>query len=331
MNKRFVIYLGTVLIFASCHGQPQFGEDNLKTVKIIPLPQVKGRIDHLAFNAEQGLLYIAALGNNSVEVVDLVNGIPVKSVDGIKTPQGIVYLSKQHEIAVASAGTGDCLFINALTYQFIATIHLGDDADNIRYDSTSNKLYVGYGEGGIAVIDPTLHKLDAVIALPGHPEGFQIDANQKKIYVNVPDKHSVSVIDLVSRKIVNQWKPSFNSNYPITINPQKQICFVGFRSPATLAAYDMRNGHQITTAHLSGDVDDLFYDSESDKIFASGGDGTISIFSVSATNTITQVANISTINGARTSLLLPDSKQFILAARANMGKEASIHVFQFSR
>ncbi|HEX4328956.1 MAG TPA: hypothetical protein VH105_19340, partial [Burkholderiales bacterium] len=56
--------------------------DLLEPVKTIALPGVSGRIDHMTLDAAAGRLYIAALGNNTLEVVDLAQGKHLRSLAG---------------------------------------------------------------------------------------------------------------------------------------------------------------------------------------------------------------------------------------------------------
>src|SRR5713226_8193491 len=62
-------------------------QEPLSFVRSIDLPRVEGRIDHLAFDAAGQRLYVAALGNNTVEVLDLKSGSHVKSVPGFREPR----------------------------------------------------------------------------------------------------------------------------------------------------------------------------------------------------------------------------------------------------
>jgi DNA-binding beta-propeller fold protein YncE len=140
--------------FTSCKGQKPFGTELLTLEKEIVMPDVNGRIDHMAVNLKDKILYMAALGNNTVEVIDLVNGALIKSIKGVEEPQGIAYIQQQNEIVVSSGGNGDCVFFNATSFENIATIHLAGDADNIRYDATERKIYVGYSNGAMAMIGP---------------------------------------------------------------------------------------------------------------------------------------------------------------------------------
>jgi len=110
--------------FTGCKGQNPFGNELLMMEKEIAIPAVTGRIDHMAFNLKDKVLYVAALGNNTVEVIDLVKGAAIASIKGIGEPQGIAYIPEQNEIAVASGGNGDCVFFNAATFENVATVHL---------------------------------------------------------------------------------------------------------------------------------------------------------------------------------------------------------------
>jgi hypothetical protein len=138
--RLFSLYVFLLFTLTDCKGQKRVGAEKLKLVKEIEMPEVKGRIDHMAFNQKDQVLYVAALGHNSVEVIDLKNGTIVHSIKGIEEPQGIAYVQDQNEIAVASGGTGDCIFYNASTFQKLATIHLSSDADNVRYDAAEKKM-----------------------------------------------------------------------------------------------------------------------------------------------------------------------------------------------
>ena len=88
-------------------------DDPLRLARVIELPGVQGRIDHLAFDAAGRKLFVAALGNNTVEVVDVAAGAHVRSLPGFREPQGIGSVPDLNLIAVAN-GQGEGLqFISA--------------------------------------------------------------------------------------------------------------------------------------------------------------------------------------------------------------------------
>jgi hypothetical protein len=118
----------------------------------IPLENVTGRIDHMAVEPVTRRLVAAELGNHSVDVVDLTAGRVVGRIGNLNEPQGVAYESES--IVVASAGDGTVRFFGAQDLRPLGAIDLGEDADNIRIDRTRRHLIVGYGDGGLAIIDP---------------------------------------------------------------------------------------------------------------------------------------------------------------------------------
>src|SRR6478672_719521 len=201
-----ILFLFLICGMMSCRGQKPFGTEYLKLEKAIALPNVSGRIDHMAVNLKNKILYVAALENNTVEVVDLEKGLVIHRIKGLDEPQGVCYIPEHNEVVVANGGTGDCVFYNASTYALVSTVHLAGDADNIRYDAASGQIYVGYGNGGIAVIEAATHKQTGDVKLPAHPESFQMEQTNHLLFVNLPDDNSIAVVDINTLKIINQWR-----------------------------------------------------------------------------------------------------------------------------
>lgn len=330
MRYKFLQIIFITFTFISCKGQKPFGENYLQLNKVIPLPNVIGRIDHLDINLKDQVIYVAALGNNSVEVVDLKNGKDIHSITALDEPQGVCYIPQTHEILIANGGNGDCYFYNS-TYTKIATVHLSSDADDVRYDSANSKIYVGYGEGGIAVIDANSHKQIGDIKLPAHPEGFQIDNIANLILVNVPNKNMIAVIDLIQLKLINKWiRNSPTANFPIAIDTASHYALIGYRHPAKMVVLDTKTGKELSSNDMVSDVDDLYFDNDKKRVYVSGGGGYINIFQKKALN-VEQIANIPTRNGARTSLFIPQLKIFVLAERAESNSSAQLRVYSTSQ
>ena len=125
----------------------------LRLVQSIALSGVEGRIDHMALNANGQLLFVVALGNNSVEVLDLRSGRRVRSITGFREPQGIGFVASPPRLFVASGGDGSVSMLDADSFRVLRTIPLGDDADNVCVDSAGSRVYVGFGSGGLATLD----------------------------------------------------------------------------------------------------------------------------------------------------------------------------------
>src|SRR5256712_11732934 len=122
----------------------------LRLVQTIPLPNVEGRIDHMAVDLKGQRLFIAALGNNTVEVLDLRAGKRIRSITGLHEPQGVGFIPEFNKIFVANAKRGACEVFDGSAFKPMKGIKFSDDADNIRYDAGARRVYVrdGSGRGG---------------------------------------------------------------------------------------------------------------------------------------------------------------------------------------
>jgi len=323
--------------FSGCKGQETFGENSLRLIKIISLPGVKGRIDHLDINLKDQIVYIAALGSNSVEVVDLNKGRVLHSITGLDEPQGVGYIPQNHEIFIANGGNGDCYFYNANTFEKVAVIHLKSDADDVRYDSTDKKIYVGYGTGGIAIVDADKHTQVGDIKLPAHPEGFQMDKRNNLLYVNLPGPDMIGVVDIKKLKLISNIGKNYRSeNFPMALDASGTRLFIGYRHPGKLVVMDTKTGNRINVSELTNDSDDIFYDEITKRVYASCGGGYtrlgyINIFQLQSENTYKQIANIPTRNGARTSLLVPQLNLFFVAEPSVYTHDGELMVYKIQK
>src|ERR1700730_5145518 len=157
----------------------------------IPLPGVHGRFDHFTFDpSEPARVFISALGNNSVEVIDLVEDTVVQHISGIPEPQGIAFAVGLNKLFVGSR-KGKLYIYDGGDYKLIKTIDYNADVDNLRYDAASKRVYVGYGDedkAAIGMVDAeTNQRLDEVYKLPTHPESYQLEKSGPNIYVNLED------------------------------------------------------------------------------------------------------------------------------------------------
>src|SRR5882672_11511018 len=201
-----------VLVSASLavsQDQPSVAEKSpLLLVQEIPLPNVGGRIDHFTFDAKRKRVIGAALGNNSVEVVDTFAGRDIHSISGAANPQGVAFAGDLNKLFVANGADGKLRVYNGESFALLNTIDIGEDPDNVRYDPAEKKVYVAYGGdnvGGIAVIDAsTAKRLDDAAKLDAHPESFQIAASKLAIYANIATKAKIVVIDRATHK-VTEW------------------------------------------------------------------------------------------------------------------------------
>ena len=236
-------------------GRAAEGPAPLVLERTIALKGVTGRIDHLAVDLARKRLFVAELGNGTVDVIDLASGTVIRRIEGLKEPQGLGYAPAADILAVASAGDGSVRLFHGAELSPAGTVNLANDADNIRLDTRTGNLVVGYGSGGLAVIDPAKAAVLSRIPLQAHPEGFQLDPANRRAFVNVPDARQVVVVDMDAGRQTASWRmPDLRANFPMALDAARSTVAVVFRNPARLVIFDVTTGKPTSTVMTCGDA-----------------------------------------------------------------------------
>lgn len=332
MKRLFAATL--VLLFAPAadalaQSTPQTVESApLRLESKIPLGNVKGRIDHMAVDSSRQRLLIAELGNDSLGVVDLKGRKLLRTITGLREPQGVGYAPSTDTVYVANAGDGSVRLFRSDELSPAGRIDLGEDADNIRVDADKNQVFVGYSGGAIAVIDPTQGSKTADMALKAHPESFQLSDATGQIYVNLPSAHAIGVLDRLTGQHRASWPMrGASGNFAMALDDRAQHVIVAFRDPARLAVFAMKNGAPVAERDTCGDSDDIFLDAKRKHVYVVCGAGYIDIFDAEA-GAYRLLARIPTAPGARTALFIPALDLLALAVRASGKEAASLWLFR---
>ena len=326
VSKRF---LAAALLFALPHSGG--AAEPLVLDRTIALNDVSGRIDHMAIDLGRQRLFVAELGNGTLDVVDVVQGKTVRRIGGLKEPQGVAYAPGADVLAVANGGDGTVRLFRGADLVPAGKLEFDDDADNLRFDTRTGLLVVGYGSGGLAMIDPTTAKLIGRIPLQAHPEGFQLAPANHQAFVNVPDARQIAVVDLAAARQTASWRlPNLRANFPMAFDAERSRVAVAFRSPPRLVILDANDGRVIGNLPSCGDADDVFFDAKRSRIYMSCGDGTVDVWLQQASG-YGQLGSVPTSPGARISLFVPQADRLFVAARAGflgLGSAAAILVFR---
>ena len=294
----------------------------------IPLPNTRGRIDHMAVDLRRRRLFVAELGNGTVDAIDLASRQLVHRIDGLSEPQGVGYSPAADIIAVAGGGDGSVRLFRGEDFSPTGVVQLGSDADNIRVDR-SGRFVIGYGNGALAVLDPGSRAVVGETKLPAHPEGFQIDP-AGRVVVNVPDARQIAVVDLASGRQLASWRvQGFGSNFPMALSSDGHRAASVFRSPPRLVLLDASTGTVVQSTETCGDADDVFFDERRRRIYVSCGSGSIAVLQ-DGYGGYRNISLIPTSSGARTSLFVPQLDRLFVARRAGLlgGSGAAILVFR---
>ena len=299
----------------------------LRLVQTVPLPAVEGRIDHLAVDLAARRLFICALGNGTLEVVDLGKGQRVQSIPGFKEPQGIVFMPKTKAVAVASGGDGRLSFLEGPPFKVTKVLPVGEDADNVRYDPEHERIYVGYGDGALAIVDALERERLGEIPLEAHPESFQRESSGR-IFVNEARRARVAVVDVAKKSVTSRWPlGGASANYPMALDEAHHRLFVGTRQPPRLIVLDTETGKVVASLETERDADDVFYDAARRRVYVIGGGGSVAVYDQASPDRYEERARVRTAEGARTGLFSPESGQLFVAVPHRGNPIAEIRVF----
>jgi DNA-binding beta-propeller fold protein YncE len=330
MRQLFLFVVATmVTVCHNTYAESSGPSSNLLTqVGTIPLDGVEGRIDHLGLDVKGKRLFVAALGNNTVEVVDLAAGKVTQRISRLRTPQGIGFAPESNRLAVANDQDGSCRLYDGTSLEQIGAIDLKDDADNVRYDDASRRFWVGYGDGGLAAIDAGSGKQLGEVKLDAHPESFQLETRGKRIFVNVPNAGHVAVVDRETKTVIEKFPlKEASANFPMALDETNHRLFIGCRRPAKLLVLDMETGKTIATVDIVGDTDDLFYDAANKRIYVSGGEGRVTVISQTTADIYDVAGQVATAPGARTSYFVPETRMLYVAVPHRGAQKAELRVF----
>lgn len=310
--------------------QPCGAASLMRRVARIPLPGVQGRIDHLALDPDRRRLFVAALGNDSLEVVDLEKARRVGRVEGLREPQGVLYVSGEKRLYVTLGGGAAVAVLDGSDLAILRRIASREDPDNIRYEAGPGHVWLGAGTGrGAALLalggDP--RHVVSEIALAGHPESFQLETSGPRVFVNVPGERAVEVADRRRGEVFARWALPCAANFPMALDEENGRLYVGCRRPARIVVLDTATGRVVAGIDAPGDADDLFLDPAAHRLYVSGGEGIVRTYELRAADRLEAAGDVSTGSGARTSLFDAQAQRLYVAVPHRGAAPAEIQVF----
>lgn len=315
----------TALVMLIAAGAP--AAEALHLERSIPLEGVNGRIDHLAFDSQRNRLYVAALGNNTVEVIDTAAGKRAGTIKHLGAPAGVRVIASSGKTVVASGSDGEVRIFDS-DLKLLGEIKDLDDADNVRLDPDEKLAFVGYGSGAIAIIDVGRAQKVGEINLTGHPESFQLESHGPRVFVNVPDAHQVAVVDRQKMTVIATWKTNgAEANFPMALDEPHHRLLIGCRRPAKVLALDTETGAKVAEVDCCADADDLFFDPSNGRVYISGGEGFVTVIEQTDPDHYRVIDRVETSPGARTSFFDSEHQTLYVAVPRRAHQEAQIRVY----
>ena len=342
MTKRQTIFAIICLILALTGTRNAEAQDKLplQRVQTIPMPGVSGRMDHLGVDVEGDRLFAAALGNsqNTVEVIDLKAGKRIFSIHGQSMPQGVFYSTDFKKLFVANGRDGTVKIFRGDSFEPLDSLSLGTDPDHVGYDQATEYLYVGMGipnsrAGALSIIETRTNKQIGVIQTDTLPGGIKIETSGPRIFVTLAGLPKVGVIDRQKHEQTAAWPlTGVPSVVALAFDETHHRLFGGSRNPPRLIVLDTESGKQIAQLDGVEGIDDLWYDAERNRVYASGGRGAaagfVYVYQQKDADHYELMAKVPTRANAQTSIWVPQLNRYFVSASANDREDAAILVFE---
>lgn len=326
---RLACFSATALL-AICAIPPAHGRSAAALVlqQTIPLPTVHGAFNHMTVDDRHQRLFVPAPADERLEVVDLASGKPWRSIPA-ERPTTALYAPEPHQLYLTS---GRYLFIyDGNTLERLASIDLHSRLDGIRYDARAHELFIGRmstGETGIAIVAALERKLVTSIALPSSPQGFAIELEGPRLFVNLPDDGAVAVIDRRKHSVSTIWKlKGATDNFPMALDERDKRLFVATRTPAQMLVLSTETGQSIAEIPCVEDADDMAYDPTYRRIYISGGGGFISVIEQQGADRYALLERVQTVPDASNSTFSSQTKSLYLGVPPRNGESAEIRAY----
>jgi DNA-binding beta-propeller fold protein YncE len=330
----------TLAVLASLNTQA-YAQDHapLRLVQTIPMPNVKGRIDHMDVDVKGKRLFVAGLENGSLEVVDLQTGKWMKSIPGFKKTQGVAYLPSLNKVFVASGDDGMLRVFRGDTLDLLDAIKLDLGPNRVAYDPHSKLLYVGYGGkdagkdyGEVGIIDAKTDKHLGDVKVEAHPAELLLDESGKTLFVFVSAASKVQVVDTKKREVVSTWPVSSQRNGDGAYDEKTHGLFIGTRTPPRMIVMDSQTGKEVANLPTVEGMDGVYFDPRLKRIYISGGRdydvGYVFAYQQKDADHYETIGKIPTRSGAGTSFWSPELNRYYVAAPAHDKEDAAILVFE---
>ena len=260
----------------------------------------EGAWDYLTVDSEHKLLYVPR--STHTMVLDATTGKTVADIPGQKRNHGVALVPSAGRGFITDGSDASVTVFDLKTYKVLGKVKTDVDSDGIIYDAASGKVLVVCGDASSLIpispgLDLATDKADPAVDLGGKPEFLAADG-KGKAYINLEDKDQVAVVDTHTMKVINKW-PTAPGGSPVgmSMDTVHRRLFIGCRRPQKLIVMDADSGKVLADFPIGAGVDATKF---ADDIFASCGDGTLTVARETEPGKLAVVQTLKTLQGART-------------------------------
>ncbi len=258
----------------------------------------EGGWDYMALDARTRLLYVTH--GDVIEVLNVDTGVKGKPITGLNGTHGVAFAPERNR-AYVSNGKGDSVTVFDLaTHEVVTEIPTsGKNPDAIMYDAFSDRVFTFNGRTANATaIDAETNKVVGTVGIGGKPE-FAVTDGKGTIFVNNEDTSEVVAFDAKTLEVKKRWPiaPCEGPSGLAIDLVNRRLFSVGDK---VMAVSDFDSGKVVATVPIGDGPDAVRYDAAAGRLFASNGEGTLTVIRQESADVYKVLETVPTARGART-------------------------------
>lgn len=303
----------------SCKAQPATEMHVLTTFHL----SGTGGWDYLAIQPGSDKLYVSH--GTQVNIVNKTTGDSLGIIPGTTGVHGIAFVPYLNKGYTSNGRLNTLTVFDLQTAKVFGQLPVGQNPDAIMYDEFSKRLIVCNGRSNsISIIDPENDKVVGTVEVGGKPEEA-VTNGAGTLFVNIEDKSEIVVIELKSQRVLHRWalKPG-EAPTGLAIDKKMNRLFSACSDSRQLMILDAGSGAIINKIPIGAGCDGVVFDEASNNIYASNGDGSITVVKQGGKDNYSKTGTIPTKKGARTIALDGTTHKLYLPTKDNNAFEVMV-------
>jgi DNA-binding beta-propeller fold protein YncE len=250
----------------------------------VRLPGSPSRFDYQAVDPTRRRIYVAHLGANQLDVVDLDHLTAVGAVDHVANVHGVQAAPDLDLVYASATGADEVIAIDTTTLEVRFRVPSGDFPDGLAYDPTDSRVFVSNKNNGtITALDAQTGQLTQIIKLSRETGNVVYDAVDPAAFAAVRPPDELVRVDPSNGAITARTRlRGCNGAHGLYIEARVRLAFVACERNARLAVVDLMTMRQSSLAKVGNNPDVLAYDNELRRLYVASESGIVSVFELRA-------------------------------------------------
>jgi len=294
----------------------------LISVASIPLPGNTSRFDYQSIDPARRLLFIAHLGDSSIDVIDTSAQRVLKVINDVDSVHGVLVVPELHRLYATATGSNELAVIDERTLRIVARSPAGEYPDGIAYAPRERKLFISDESGGtVTVVDARSNRRLATISLGGEAGNTQYDPATGQIYVNAQTLNQLVQIDPRRDTIARRFSLAYcQNNHGLLINAAARTAYIACDGNATLLTFDMQKNKVVAKNDVGDGPDVLALDAKNRRLYVACESGVVAIFVVGRDGGLSKISQGFLGTDAHTVAVDPSTGQVYFPIQSSAGK-----------